>query len=98
MGIDEQIYREMAEAMGIDLSDPEDPVAQMVHVGLRDRNPERVLRNCTHLFVSLGNQGPLASALRLPEAGSKLLHCTLHNRTIEGKELDSTFQAMKDRF
>ena len=41
----------MANAMGIDLTDENDPIARMVRIGIDDLNPERVLRDCEHISV-----------------------------------------------
>ena len=52
-----QIYENMATALGIDLSDPKDPIARIVRIGIADLDPSRVLKNCEHIFISLGPRG-----------------------------------------
>lgn len=46
-----QAYRNMAAALGIDLSNPNDPFADIVRIGLEDLDPSRVLWNCEHISL-----------------------------------------------
>lgn len=76
----------MAHALGIDLSNPSDPIVEMVNVGIADFDPTRVLRNCEHMFLTLGRQGHgmfhmvLAQQLQLPTMaqGRPLLTTQVH--------------------
>jgi hypothetical protein len=68
---EQEIYRRMAEAQGINLMDPNDPVGRIVNIGMADFDPTRVLRNCQHLFVTIGSTGLPGEWLSLPTAGSK---------------------------
>lgn len=102
--IERQIYENMAEAQGINLSDPDDPFAEMVNVGIDDLDPTRVLKECESLFVTLSPRGPgfifhlVAQRLRLPTIGNKIVHCTRHGYTGEGWKLDDTFLRFQERF
>jgi hypothetical protein len=71
----DNIYRRLAKIAGIDLEDTQDPISHVVRIGLLDRNPERILRNCAHLEVSVGSYGIPGKMLGLPTAGSKFLFC-----------------------
>jgi hypothetical protein len=93
-----QIYEAMAAAIGIDLSDETDPIAQLVRTGIADINPERVMRDCQHLSVRLGSGGIVADGLRLPTAGSKILRCAIHGHGIGSMSLDRAHQAFKTRY
>lgn len=93
-----QIYQIMANAMGIDLTDENDPIAKMVRIGIDDLNPERVLRDCEHISVRLAPSGRIANALRLPTAGSKLLRCKLHGHAMGATSLDRGHQLFKEKF
>lgn len=97
--LDEEIrlHRQMARSLGVDLDDPNDEISQIVNIGLRDLNPERVLKNCQHLFVSLGFSGVPAQMLGLPTAGSKWLHCTKTGYAIMGMTLDGVYETFRDR-
>ena len=55
-----QIVENMAIALGIDLSDPNDQKTKLVEIGIKDADPCRVLKNCEHIFVSPGPHSPLA--------------------------------------
>ena len=90
-----QIYIQMAQAMGINLDDPNDRIAQIVNIGLKDLNPERVLKNCKHLFVYVGHYGIPAQMLKLYTAGSKYLRCTKKDVAIGGQSLDGIYDSLK---
>ena len=93
-----QAYTEMARALGVDLQDASDPIAQIIHQGLQDLNPERVLKNCQHLFVTIESYGLPGEWLKLPTAGSKLLYCTLHGYGIGGIVLDTVYSILQSRY
>ena len=101
MPMEQQVYLNMASAMGFDLSDPDDIVSQMVKVGIDDLDPTRVLRNCTHMFLTLSRQGHtffhliLGQQLQLPTMGAKVLHCALHKYTRVGLSLDETYERFR---
>ena len=92
-----QIYENMATSVGIDLKDPRDPRAILVNIAIRDLDPSRVLRQCRHFFGWLGLATPIALQLRLPTAGTKVLHCLRHGYTVEGMALDSVYSSFKRR-
>jgi hypothetical protein len=99
-----QVIENMAMALGIDLSNPDDPAARLVHLGIADADPGRVLKDCEHIFVSLGPQPPLATTtilanvLGLPSIASKVLHCDLHGHYVLEPALDSAYAAFKKRY
>lgn len=99
-----QIVENMAMSLGINISDPNDPAASLVEIGIKDADPGRVLRNCEHIFVSLGLNPPfsfrgiLAHTLGLPSIGSKILHCDLHNYYRVGAALDLAYASFKEAF
>lgn len=99
-----QIVENMAISLGINISDPNDPTAKLIQTGIEDADPGRVLKNCEHIFVSLGPNPPLsrtavlARTLGLPSIGPKLLHCDLHNYCELGATLDSAYEKFKRRY
>jgi len=95
---EQEIYRRMAEAQGIDLADATDSIAKIVNIGIADFDPTRVLRNCQHFFVSIGSTGLPGEWLGLPTAGSKILHCTLKRHSIGGISLDRIHESFKSNF
>jgi hypothetical protein len=96
---DEQIYQVMATALGVDLADRASPDAALIRLGIRDLNPERVLRTCEHLEVRLGRYtNAVAEAMRLPTAGTKVLQCDMHRYGLEGLSLDRLSREFQKQF
>jgi hypothetical protein len=93
---DAEMYRQMANALDVDLSDEDDQTAQVVKIGIRDLNPERVLKYCKSLFVKSGSFGVPGQMLGLPTAGFKTLRCTKFGYEIGGLELDGLFSDMRE--
>jgi hypothetical protein len=85
----------MAWGLGIRMNDPNDPVASRIRIGITDLDPTRVLRECEHLFGWIGSVTPEGQRLGLPSAGTKVLHCLLHDYTMEGLELDRVHDEFK---
>jgi len=94
-----QIIQNMATSLGIDLSEKDDPLVQSLMIAAKDNSPERILAQCEHLLVSLGATGPNARKVRhlfnIGTAGSKVIHCTLHNYHREGREQDTAYEEFK---
>jgi hypothetical protein len=86
----EEFHRQLARMAGIDL-EKDDEIARLVKIGLKDRNPERVLRNCSNLEISIGSYGVYGSLLKLPTCGSKILFCKHSREMLEGLDLDSLY-------
>jgi Domain of unknown function (DUF4365) len=91
----EQMVRQMARGLGVDIDDPNDDIAQVLRVGIRDHNPERVLRECRYLYVRLGSYGIPAQMMGLPTAGSKEICCTRHNYRTGAFSLDAGYAFFK---
>jgi hypothetical protein len=96
--IQRQIYRNMAESVGIDLEDATDPTAASIRIGLMDLNPSRVLRQCEHIFLKVGPAGLVPQWLKMPTAGTKFVHCTKHGYTLAAADLDGGYAALKSRY
>jgi hypothetical protein len=91
-----EMVRIMANALGVDLSDADDQVANIINTGIQDINPERVLKHCKYLYVESGSVGIPAQMMGLPTAGSKMLHCTKLGVGWGGWELDGLFDLMRN--
>jgi hypothetical protein len=91
----EQVVRQMSHGLGINIDDPNDSYARIVRIGLRDANPERVLRDCKQLVVQLGSSGIPAQMLGLPTAGSKYIACRKHGYRSSGFSLDDLYAFFK---
>lgn len=88
-----QVIQNMATALGIDVNDENDPLVRGLRIAVKDDSPERVLVRCEHLLVSVGAIGPTARRLQrlfnIDTAGSKVVHCALHDCHLEGHQLDT---------
>jgi len=92
---EQEIYRRMAEAQGVNLTDQTDRIARIVNIGIADFDPTRVLKNCQHFFVTIASTGKPGEWLGLPTAGFKILHCTLKGKSIRGLSLDGIYASFK---
>ena len=95
-----QIVENRASGLGIDMTNPDDPIVEVIRLGIKDANPERVIKHCHHAFVSIGGDvspptSLLAEMLQLPSMQSKIIHCDLHDYAVEGGTLDDTFASFK---
>lgn len=98
LDVEKQIYIGMAQSMGINIEDPDDKIAQIINIGLRDLDPTRVLKTCDKLYISPSSSGVPARMLFLPTAGSKTLYCTLNGYGIGGLSLDSVYKMFKEEY
>jgi hypothetical protein len=94
-----QIVQKIAAAQGIDLGDETDPFARALRLAAKDHSPEHILVDCEHILVTPGKMGPIAQAIlhyfNMTTAGSKVVHCTLHNFHLEAKEQDVAYAEFK---
>ena len=99
-GIDmqEKLFREQAETFGIDLNDKDDEIAEIIRIGIKDLNPERVLKNCIHLYIKHGSVGLPAKWIGLSTAGFKYLYCTKQKFCLYGLSLDKTYLLFKSQY
>ncbi|WP_416047196.1 DUF4365 domain-containing protein [Cupriavidus basilensis] len=87
-------FRRRALGLGIDVDNPEDKVARIIHQGLLDYNPERVVKDCESLVMVPGRAlGVPAQLVGLPSAGTKLLHCLKKGHTAGGWRLDEIYSS-----
>jgi hypothetical protein len=97
----QQILENAAASLGLDISDKESPLFRGLQIAARDNSPERVLRTCEYIVTSLGATGPtarqIATLLGTQMAGSKVVHCALHDYHYEAKDFDSALAEFKSR-
>lgn len=89
----DKMHRMLAEMAGIDLEKDDDKIANIIRIGLKDRNPERILKNCSHLEVATGSYGIPGEMLGLPTAGFKFLFCK-YGGGVYGLSLDSMYEGV----
>ena len=94
-----QAIQNMATALGIGLSDQDDPLVRGLRIAAKDDSPERILARCEHLLVTQGAIGPIVRRIQqlfnTSRACSKVVHCTLHNFHLEEKEQDVAYDKFK---
>jgi hypothetical protein len=98
----QQILENAAAALGIDLSDKNSPLFKGLQIAARDNSPERVLRTCEFIVTSMGATGPtarqIAALFATQMAGSKVVHCALHNYHHEARDFDSALTEFKSKY
>ena len=98
-----QIVENRATGLGIDMANPNDPIAKLVRLGIKDANPERALRHCEHSLISIrGTSSPvvygLSQTLQMPSIMGKRIHCDLHDYVAGDDTLDGAFEKFKQRY
>lgn len=96
--IHRQIVTNLASQLGINLDDEDDRIADIVRVGLKDYSPERVIRECEHMFMMARDYGEIGQMLDLPTAGQKELWCTKHGHAMGGWDLDDLAGWFKEEY
>lgn len=91
-------YAAQAAALGVDLDDPDDRIAEVVRIGLEDLDPTRVARTCRDIHVFPTSRGMPAEMLGLPTAGSKRIVCLKHGHALDGLKLDTVYEMFSKRF
>lgn len=92
---EELFFRHHARTLGLDIDNPRDELSRLTAIGIRDNNPERVLRDCQHLMVFPTNAiGIPARMMGLLSAGPKYLRCLLHSFTVGGISLDDMYSGL----
>lgn len=85
------IYRANLEAMGVNLDDPQNETDRAIKEAFEAINPERVLKNCIHLYVYQASVSPLGHWVKLNTLGMKGLCCILHKYRTENVFLDNVW-------
>mgnify|MGYP003392893947 CR=1 FL=1 len=89
-----QFFKERAEALGINVDDPNDENGIAIKQGFKDYNPERVLKDCKNLLVFYSNhKGIAARMVSLASATHKYLYCTEKGEWMGGWTLDEIYES-----
>lgn len=92
---EEEFIKILLKDAGIDIEKGTDDLAKLARIGLKDRNPERVLKHCKHLYTEIINYGPIWDSVALPETGIKILYCEKKGSII-GISLDLLLESFKN--
>lgn len=94
-----KFFRERAKALGFNYDDPKDEMGQIIKQGLKDYNPERVIKDCENLIVFPSSaQGIPARMLGLPSAAMKWVHCIKMGHAMGGWDLDNIYKSPIEEF
>jgi len=87
-----EFYRDRAKALGMNVDDPEDQMGRIINQGLKDYNPERVIKDCKHLLVFPSSaQGLPARMVGLTTAAMKWIYCLKKGHVVGGWSLDDIY-------
>ncbi len=87
-----EFYRDRAKALGMNVDDPEDEMGRIINQGLKDYNPERVIKDCKHLLVFPSSaQGLPARMVGLATAAMKWIYCLKKGHKACGWSLDDIY-------
>lgn len=87
-----EFYRDRAKALGMNVDDPEDEMGRIINQGLKDYNPERVIKDCKHMLVFPSRaQGLPARMVGLPTAAMKWIYCLKKGHALGGWSLDDIY-------
>lgn len=91
---EEEMLKYLLKVGGIDITSNDD-LARLARIGLKDRNPERILKFCENLHTEIVNYGPIWDMVALPSTGTKILYCEKKEVAVFGMQLDSLLEIMK---
>lgn len=94
---EEELIKTLLKDGGIDVEKGTDRLAEMARIGLKDRNPERVLKHCEHLYTKIVTYGPIWEPVGLPETGLKILYCEKKG-SVMNPSLDNLLEAFKSGY
>lgn len=72
---EEEMIISLLKDGGIDVEKGTDRLDEIARIGLKDRNPERILKHCEYLYTEIVTYGPIWDPVGLPETGLKILYC-----------------------
>lgn len=87
-----KFFKDRAISLGIDVNNPNDEIGKIIHQGLLDYNPERIIKDCEHMvYIPSASLGVPARMVGLPSAGMKHLYCLKGKGAISGWSLDNIY-------
>ncbi|ULQ61053.1 DUF4365 domain-containing protein [Brucepastera parasyntrophica] len=99
ISIDDEImlHKNIIASLDINLNE-QNRTTEIINIGLNDLNPERVLKNCIHLYVKIGRLNELSERLHLPTTGTKILFCTKKLYFAHKSTLDKAYSSLKVKY
>ena len=96
--LQERFLRFVAKDLGFDIDTPKDRQDIAVSIGIKDLNPERVLKYCHYMAVDQLTTSFLGQMTGIPTIGQKRLSCVKYGYAMEGFDLDYVFDGFKKEF
>ena len=94
---EEKMTKKLLELAGININGS-DYIAEIARLGLKDRNPERVLKHCQYLHTEIISWSPTWESFGLFSTGMKILFCEKKGIPIFDFELDVALEEIKTWF
>jgi hypothetical protein len=91
----DRFYAQQAAGLGVDLNDPDNEIAEIVRIGIKDRDPTRVAKHCEHIHVLIESYGLPGEMLGLPTAGTKRVMCLKYGHSVSAMRLDDAFESFR---
>lgn len=67
-------------------------------IGIKDINPERILKKCKHLEISYNHRNFIVDNFNMPSAGRKEIKCTVVERSILSVQIDDGYESFSQMF
>jgi len=91
----EEVIRFVVKQMGFDIEKPTDEAEKAIATGIKDLNPQRILRYCEYITVDQINTSLLGQMTGIPTIGLKRVKCTKFGHSVEGIDLDLSSDLFK---
>jgi hypothetical protein len=84
--------------LGFDIDSPKSREDIVVAIGIKDLNPERVLKYCQYVRIDQISTSLLGQMTGIPTIGQKRASCVKYGYGIESFDLDYMFAGFKNQF
>jgi tetratricopeptide (TPR) repeat protein len=96
--VQERFLRFIAKQLGFDIDSPKNREDIVVAIGIKDLNPERVLKYCQYVRIDQISTSLLGQMTGIPTIGQKRASCVKYGYGIESFDLDYMFAGFKKQF
>ena len=83
-------FSDLRESMGFDIENPKNSTERAIAMGVKDLNPERILRYCEFISVDQVSTSDLGQMVGIPTIGVKKVSCRKFGHSVQGIDLDLT--------
>lgn len=96
--LQERSLRFIVKELGFDIDTPKDKQDIAVAIGIKDMNPERVLKYCQYMAVNQLTTSFLGQMIGISTIGPKRISCVKYGYGMEGFDLDYVSDGFKKQF